>query len=58
MTAIEDINVDKPSGERTLKATRYYNMMGVESSAPFQGVNIIVKEFTDGSRESRKVIMR
>lgn len=58
MTAIEDINVDGPSGERTLKATRYYNMMGVESSTPFQGVNIIVREYSDGSRESSKVIMR
>ncbi|MBQ9584718.1 MAG: chitobiase/beta-hexosaminidase C-terminal domain-containing protein [Muribaculaceae bacterium] len=58
MTAIETINADKASGMRTLKATRYYNMMGVESSTPFQGVNIIVKEYTDGSRESSKVIMK
>ena len=57
-TAIENINIDNPNGERILKATRYYNMMGVESSTPFQGVNIIVKEYTDGSRESSKAIMR
>ncbi len=58
VTAIETINADKAGGMRTLKATRYYNMMGVESSTPFQGVNIIVKEYTDGSRESSKAIMR
>lgn len=58
LTAIQTINTDKASGMRTLKATRYYNMMGVESSTPFQGVNIIVKEYTDGSRESSKAIMR
>lgn len=58
MTAIETIGSDKAGGMRTLKATRCYNMMGVESSTPFQGVNIIVKEYTDGSRESSKVIMR
>ena len=58
MTPIETINADKASGMRTLKCTRYYNMMGVESSTPFQGVNIIVKEYTDGSRESSKAIMR
>lgn len=58
MTPIETINADKASGMRTLKCTRYYNMMGVESSTPFQGVNIIVKEYTDGSRESSKVILR
>ena len=57
-TAIETITPDKASGMRSLKATRYYNMMGVESSTPFQGVNIIVKEYTDGSRESSKAIVR
>lgn len=57
-TAIEAIGVDKGAGVRSLKSTRYYNMMGVESSTPFQGVNIIVKEYTDGSRESSKMIMR
>ncbi len=57
-TAIQTINADNASGMRTLKCTRYYNMMGVESSTPFQGVNIIVKEYTDGSRESSKAIMR
>ena len=57
-TAIQTINADKASGMRTLKCTRYYNMMGVESSTPFQGVNIIVKEYTDGSRESSKMIIR
>lgn len=57
-TAIETINADNASGMRTLKCTHYYNMMGVESSTPFQGVNIIVKEYTDGSRESSKAIMR
>ncbi len=57
-TAIETITPDKASGMRSLKSTRYYNMMGVESSTPFQGVNIIVKEYTDGSRESSKAIVR
>lgn len=57
-TAIETITPDNASGMRTLKCTHYYNMMGVESSTPFQGVNIIVKEYTDGSRESSKAIMR
>ncbi len=58
MTAIETITPDKASGMRALKCTRYYNMMGVESSTPFQGVNIIIKEYTDGSRESSKIMMR
>lgn len=58
MTAIQNINTDNAGGLRTLKATRYYNLMGVESSTPFEGVNIVVKEYTDGSRESSKMIVR
>lgn len=57
-TAIDNINVDKRGDMRSLKSTRYYNMMGVESATPFEGVNIIVKEYSDGSRESSKAIMR
>ena len=58
ITAIDNINVDKRGDMRSLKSTRYYNMMGVESATPFEGVNIIVKEYSDGSRESSKAIMR
>ena len=55
ITAIETIDSNTA---RELRATRYYNMMGVESATPFEGVNIIVKEYSDGSRESSKAIMR
>ena len=41
---------------REVARVRYYNLMGVESSTPFQGVNIIVKEYTDGTRSTTKVI--
>lgn len=54
-TAIETIDSNTA---RELRATRYYNMMGVESATPFEGVNIIVKEYSDGSRDSSKAIMR
>lgn len=57
-TAIDNINVDKRGDMRSLKSTRYFNMMGVESTTPFEGVNIVVKEYSDGSRESSKAIMR
>ncbi|MBQ6279036.1 MAG: chitobiase/beta-hexosaminidase C-terminal domain-containing protein [Muribaculaceae bacterium] len=58
VTTIETINADKAGGMRTLKSTRYYNLMGVESATPFQGVNIIVKEYSDGTRDTSKVIMK
>lgn len=35
---------------------KYYNMMGVESNVPFQGANIEVTTYTDGSRSSRKIM--
>ncbi|MBR0024920.1 MAG: choice-of-anchor D domain-containing protein [Muribaculaceae bacterium] len=34
----------------------YYNLSGIESDAPFQGVNIEVTTYTDGSRTSRKIM--
>ena len=49
-TAINGINADN------VKATRYYNLQGVESAVPFQGVNIVVKEMTDGSKVATKVV--
>lgn len=44
------------AGKGEVKAVRYYNLMGVESATPFDGVNIVVKEFNDGTRETSKVV--
>ena len=35
---------------------KYYNMMGIESDVPFQGINIEVTTYTDGSRTTRKIM--
>ena len=48
--------VEEVSTARTIVNVRYYNMMGVESSKPFDGFNIIVTTYSDGSRSSRKVL--
>ena len=48
--------VDEVTTARTVVNVRYYNMMGVESSKPFDGFNIIVTTYSDGSRSSRKVL--
>lgn len=45
-------------GAGEIKATRYYNLMGVESATPFHGVNIVVKEYSDGTRDTSRVIMK
>lgn len=38
--------------------TRYYNTLGVESAQPFNGVNIVVKEYSNGQKTTSKQIMR
>lgn len=50
-TAIENVNTTKE-----VKSVRYYNTLGIESTTPFQGVNIIVTTFTDGTHATTKVI--
>ena len=54
-TAISDVNVD--SGKELVNV-RYYNLMGVESKTPFEGVNIVVRDYSDGSRTTTKVLKR
>ncbi|MBR7012073.1 MAG: starch-binding protein [Muribaculaceae bacterium] len=41
---------------RTIVGTNYYNLMGVESDKPFDGLNIVVTTYSDGSRTSKKVM--
>lgn len=48
-TAIETVS-------KEVKSIRYYNAIGVESTTPFEGVNIIVTTFTDGTQATTKVI--
>jgi len=43
---------------KTVSRVVYYNLMGVASAVPFQGVNIVVTEYSDGSRQARKVVMK
>jgi hypothetical protein len=52
-TGIEDVN----AGAQVVN-TRYYNTLGVESAQPFNGVNIIVKEYSNGQKTTSKQIMR
>lgn len=51
ITAVNDVNTTK-----TVKQVRYYNLAGVESSEPFDGVNVVVTTYTDGTRTAAKVL--
>ena len=39
-----------------MQSVRYYNLNGVESTEPRQGVNIKVTTYSDGTRQSEKVV--
>lgn len=43
-------------GGKAVANVKYYNVAGVESDDPFQGVNIEVTTYDDGSRTSRKIL--
>ena len=50
-TAIENVNTTKQVAN-----VKYVNLAGVESSTPFQGVNVVVKTYDDGTRSTSKII--
>ena len=53
-TAIESV----VSGNGEVKSVKFYNVAGIESATPFQGVNIVVTEYTDGSRTTTKMLRK
>lgn len=50
-TGVNDVNSAKE-----VKGVSYFNMMGVESAQPFEGVNIMVTTYTDGTQSATKVL--
>ena len=50
ITAVTDV------AGKAVAGVKYYNLAGMESDRPFEGVNIIVTTYTDGSRSSAKVL--
>lgn len=51
VTGVNDVTGVKP-----VAGVKYYNLAGVESNEPFDGVNIVVTRYTDGSMSTSKVI--
>ena len=41
-----------------VKSVKYVNVAGMVSDVPFQGVNIVVTEYTDGSRTTSKMLKK
>lgn len=42
--------------EREVESVRYYNVAGIESEQPFDGVNIMVTRYSDGTSTTKKYI--
>jgi hypothetical protein len=48
--------VPSVEADKTVVSVRYYNLMGQESKSPFDGVNIVVTRYSDGSVTSKKIL--
>ena len=46
------------TGNGEVKSVKYVNVAGMVSDVPFQGVNIVVTEYTDGSRTTSKMLKK
>jgi hypothetical protein len=51
VTTVREIAVN-----RTVTGVYYYNLMGGMSDKPFDGINIVVTTYSDGSRTSKKIL--
>lgn len=43
-------------GSKTISSVKYYNVAGMESTTPYDGVNIVVTTFTDGTQSASKLV--
>ena len=55
VTAINTVDV---AGNGVVKSVKYVNVAGMVSDVPFQGVNIVVTEYSDGSRSTSKMLVK
>ena len=54
VTAVKEVKYVPTS--KDIVSVRYYNMMGIGSDQPFDGMNIVVTTYNDGSRTSKKIL--
>ena len=50
------VSVVENLAEKTISSVKYYNIAGMESNEPFEGVNIKVTSYNDGTTSTCKVI--
>ena len=49
-------SVEGVKGTTTVKAVKFYNLQGIESDTPFDGINIVVEQLNDGTTRSSKML--
>ena len=52
----EPTGISTVAGEKQAVSRTYYNIAGMESDKPFNGVNIVVTRYTDGSQATTKIM--
>ena len=50
--------IEKPTAGKRVVSVRYYNAAGLQSSQPFEGVNIVVTTYADGSKKTEKMLKK
>ena len=55
-TPIKITSVRAIEADKEVAGVKYYNVAGVESDRPFQGVNIVVTRYNDGSMTTTKLV--
>ena len=54
--AKETVGVTDVNTSKQVAGVKYYNLAGVEGAKPFDGVNVVVTTYTDGTNATTKVI--
>ena len=50
--------IEKPTAGKRVVSVRYYNAAGLQSAQPFEGVNIVVTTYADGSKKTEKMMKK
>ncbi|MBR2146767.1 MAG: hypothetical protein IJ925_04985, partial [Muribaculaceae bacterium] len=56
MEYLNSSSITTIAGDKQVKSVRYYNLAGIESAEPQDGVSIKVTTYSDGTRSSEKII--
>lgn len=58
ITYTQETGVDDVTASKTVSSVRYYNAAGVESTQAFEGINVVVTTYTDGTTVVTKKVVK